>query len=273
MKKVGIIGCGAIGSTLAKAIDEGLIDGCFLIALYDVIIEKAKILSLSLNSKPFVSKSFNDFIEHESDIVVEAASQDAVRLFAERILGKGKDLMIMSVGALLDNELFSKILEHARINKRKVLIPSGAIAGLDGLKACKDKLTEVMLITKKNPKSLAGAPYFKEKGIRPEDINEPKVLYKGSARQAVKLFPANVNVAAILSLAGIGADMTKVVVIADPKLKENVHEIHVKGEFGEFNVIMKNKPHPANPKTSYIAVLSAIEMLKSYSSEGIRLGV
>jgi len=169
----------------------------------------------------------------------------------------------MSTGALIDDELFREISRIAKERGRKVYVPSGAIVGLDNIKAAAVRpIKEVTLTTRKPPQSFEGAPLIREKQIDLSSLEKPLLLFEGPAREAVKIFPKNVNVSASLSLAGIGPDRTKVRIIADPQAKSITHEIHVKGEFGEIRTQTFNKPFPANPKTSYIAALSAIATLR-----------
>ncbi len=265
--RVSILGCGAIGTTLASAIDNGEVGDTSIAGLFDGIMTKATILSDGLKSKPFVARDMDSLLKLDADLVVETASQDAIRSFGAKIVESGKDLMVMSVGALLDDDLHSRLFQLARSNKRKIIIPTGAIAGIDALKACSGRISGVKLVTRKRPEALAGAPFFETNKIDLSSIVQNTVLFDGSAVDAVKLFPSNVNVAAILSLAGIGKEQTKVVVIADPSIKTNSHEITVTGEFGEFRINMNNIPHPQNPSTSYLAVLSAIEAIRLYGSE------
>ena len=272
-KRVGIIGCGAIGSSIANAIDKGVVQGIELLVLFDQIVEKAEALSSQLKRRAEVAKTFEELMNDGLDLIVEAASQKAVKDYAIKILNGGVDLMIMSTGALLDKVLWEEINRACERRGRRVFVPSGAIAGIDGLRTAKlDIIHEVILTTKKSPKALAGAPFFDKASIKPEDIHKEKLLFEGTAQDAVKLFPTNINVAATLSLAGIGGSKTRVRVIADPKLDINIHEFEVKGSFGSMKVIMKNLPHPENPKTSYIAVLSAIETLRSALSSEARVG-
>jgi len=261
---VGLIGCGAIGTVLAQAIDHGLAGKSRLLVLFDDVSDNAFNLASSLSSKPRVAKTFDEFIANdEMRLVIEAASQKAVRRYATDVILNDKDLMIMSVGALIDKGLFSHVWSLVERSKRKVFIPSGAIAGLDGLKAAAlGRMEEVTLTTRKSPESLAGAPYFSQNNIDLENIKEPTVIYEGSALEACGMFPANVNVAASASLAGIGPEKTKVRVIVEPGLNRNVHEIAVKGDFGSFITRTENIPASNNPKTSYLAALSAIAALK-----------
>jgi aspartate dehydrogenase len=176
--------------------------------------------------------------------------------------------MIMSVGALLGNNLFERLKTVAKKNDRKVYLPSGAVAGIDAIKAAAlVGLDEVLLTTKKPPAGLKGAPYIEERGIDLENINEATLIYEGPAEEAVMFFPANVNVAAVLSLAGVGEKKTRVKIIADPAIHTNQHEIKVKGAFGQMTCLTKNLPCPDNPKTSYLAALSAIKTLEKISAE------
>lgn len=261
---VGLIGCGAISTVLAHAIDEGRAGDTRLAVVHDLLFEKSQKLVDRLSSKPRIAKTFDEFIKVQGfDLVIEAASQNAVRQYASKVLENGKDLMIMSVGALVDSDLTEEIRRSAHSTGKKIYIPSGAIVGIDGIKAAViGRINHVTLTTRKPPSGLIGAPYFKQSRISPNELKEPKVIYEGPASEACMLFPANVNVAATLSLAGIGLNKTKVRIVADPTIKRNVHEINVKGEFGELRVCTKNVPSPDNPKTSFLAVLSAIATLK-----------
>ena len=261
---VGLIGCGSIGTIIAEAIDRGRVGDVELVVVYDVIREHAERLVNKLSRKPVISESVEELIKREDiKLVVEAASQEAVRQYALKILDEGKDLMVMSTGALLDDKLYKQILDSAKKRGRKVYVPSGAIVGLDNIKsAALARIYEVTLTTRKPPSSFEGAPLIKNRKIDLNAIKKPTLLYEGTAREAVKLFPRNVNVAASLSLAGVGPDKIKVKIIADPGIKEIIHEIRVKGEFGELETRTINRPFPSNPQTSYIAALSAIATLK-----------
>ena len=270
---VGIIGCGAIGCSLAKAIDEGAIDGVKLSIIFDSSQQQMDNLLPQLKSRCLGAKTFSEFIETEDlDLVIEAASQEAAKQYSEEILESKKDLLILSVGALLDNEIYKKIIQTARRSGSQVFIASGAIAGVDAIKAAKRAgLEEVLLITRKNPKSFKNLN-FKSKKMGIGRLSEPTILYEGSALEAVKIFPANVNVAATLSLVGLGAKKTKVRIIADPRISENIHEIFCKGISGEIHITVKNLPHPNNPGSSYLAALSTLEMIKRLSSKDVIIG-
>lgn len=261
--KVGLLGCGSIGRTLAEALINDPSIGGRLVCAYDQNPDKSASLKSDLAPKLWIASSCEEFLRGPFDLLLECASQQAVRECAAAALRARKDLLILSVGALLDEALHASLLRTAAKLGRKIYLPSGAIGGLDLIGAAKEgKLSTVKLTTRKNPAALAGAPYFERHKLSWKDIREPTELYSGSAKQAVKLFPANVNVAASLSLAGLGGAATQVTVVADPALSVNVHEIEVKGDFGEAKLATRNVPHPANPKTSYLAALSAIAALR-----------
>ncbi len=267
--KVALIGCGTIGIEIARAIDSKEINGD-LIVIFDSIKESANKLARILDNKPKITESFDELLDYNIDIVVEAASQEALRSYARKILIK-YDLMAMSIGALLDEQLFNDLYTISLRYNTRLYLPTGAIAGIDAIKSVKNLIEYIEIITTKSPKSLNDAPYIRAEGIDLTNLDKPKVIYEGYAREAVKYFPANVNVSATLSLAGIGPDKTKVKIIADPNIDTNRHEIKAKGSFGEFIIRVDNIPSPNNPKTSYLAVLSAIECLKGISSN-IKIG-
>jgi aspartate dehydrogenase len=266
--KIGLVGCGAIGTEIAKAIDRGDISA-ELVAVSDRSSKCAEQLIRSLENKPVKA----DIIELAdlSDIVVEAASQSAVPVVAEAALRKGKSLMIMSVGAMADIELYREIRKLATDHGAKVYIPSGAISGLDGLKSASvGVIRKVTLTTTKNPANLEGAPYIEQNKINLGSLQEPTLVFEGKAADAVKAFPANVNVAATICLAARKGDV-RVRIIADPQIKVNRHEILAEGDFGRISTKVENVPSPKNPKTSYLAALSAIATLRSIV-EPIKIG-
>ncbi len=270
MIKVGIVGCGAIGEEICKAFDRGIINAT-LTALSDRDLGSAQEMADSLKHVKPKAMAIPELID-AVDLVVECASLSAVKEVAIPALKKGKAIMIMSVGALTDEGLLRQIRELACKNNCRVYLPSGAIVGLDGLKSASiAKIDSVTLTTRKSPASLEGAPYILQHKIDLSTLKKATILFEGSAEGAVKGFPSNVNVAATLSLAGIGAKRTKVRIIADPTLKRNVHEILMEGDFGRFETRVENVPSPNNPKTSYLAALSAIATLKNIA-EPIQIG-
>ncbi|MEM4188024.1 MAG: aspartate dehydrogenase [Candidatus Hadarchaeum sp.] len=271
--KVGLIGCGAIGAALARMIDSGEAGGVELGWVYDLKLERCRRLVSSLKTKPRILRRASEIYEDEDvGIVVEAASQEAVRQYSLGILRSGKDLVILSVGALSDEGLFHSLQTEARDLGRKIYIPSGAVVGIDGAKSSSlREIKEVRLTTRKPPCAFKNNEYLKSKGIKLSGLKAPKTIFSGTAREAVKLFPASVNVAATLSLAGVGFDRTLVRIVADPRIKRNIHEIRIRGEAGELLTRSFNVPFPDSPRTSYLAALSAARTLKNLS-ETVRVG-
>ncbi|MCS7120562.1 MAG: aspartate dehydrogenase [Nitrososphaerota archaeon] len=269
----GLIGCGSIGTVISRAIDEGKAGNIELVAVYDLIQKHAEKLVQSLSRKPVIARSADELFENINiHLIIEAASQEAVKQYAFKAVEKGKDLMVLSTGALLDDEFLANLTDLLRRKGKRLFIPSGAIVGVDNVKSATiGRVHEVTLITRKPPISFEGSAFIAKSKIDPSKIKEPIVLFDGSAREAVKLFPQNVNVSATLSLAGIGPDRTRVKIITDPNIKEITHEVYVKGDFGEFWTKTVNKPFPSNPRTSYVAALSAIAALKRIS-ENIVVG-
>jgi aspartate dehydrogenase len=178
----------------------------------------------------------------------------------------------MSVGALLDESIFDVLTEASKEFNKQIILPSGAIAGLDAIKSVRDELDSVTLTTTKNPNSLKSAKFFETSDIDLDKIEKLTVIFEGTANDAVKLFPANINVAALLSLVGLGSQKTKVKIIADPNTDKNTHQIEAKGKFGKMNYSIQNVPDTTNPKTSRLAILSSIETLRKYCSDGITIG-
>lgn len=276
-RNIAIIGCGAIGYEIAKSIDNESIPNGRVIALFDAEREKLDLLEKALTNKPdAIFDNFDDFITsavfNKIDFVIEAASIEAAQRYSVVLLEKGKDLMIMSTGSFSDSKFSKEILYHIRTSGRRVYLPSGAIGGADILRAVKDYVDDVVLITTKSINSIKGAPFFLSRGINPETIKTPTTIFDGTAEEAIKEFPSNVNVSALVSLAGIGFHKTKVRVIVDPNIETNQHEIKVKWKFGEFYIKVNNRPSPTNPKTSYLAVLSAIECLRTALINDIQIG-
>jgi len=244
--KLGIIGCGAIGTDVAIAADK--MEEIEKIFLYDIKKESGEKLNAKVKKSEI--KNVEDFLD-DVDVVFEAASQKAVSDYAEKILAAGKDIIIMSVGGLFNDNFRLKLENIAREKKCKIYLPSGAVCGIDGvLSASVEQIYEVTLVTTKPPKALGT-----KNGKR-------EVIFEGSARDAVKKFPKNINVAANLSIAGIGFDDTKVEIVVDPVATRNSHKILAHGKFGRLRAEVENMPNPNNPGSSYMASLSAIATLK-----------
>src|SRR5215203_3103756 len=243
-KKISIIGCGAIGSELAQNVDSNMAENVILLSLLDIRLENAQIVKSKLSqNSPRIFNNFDEFIKSDSfkdvELVVEAASQNAINSYLNQLILFKKDVLVMSV---------------------------------DAFKSVKNSISYVTLTTTKNPNSLKDSPFFKNNNLTVDSFKKRTLIFEGSAIEAVQNFPSNVNVAALLGLAGIGVEKTKVNVIADPSIRINKHEIKVIGKFGELIVRVKNIPSPTNPKTSYLAVLSVIECLRSITTKGIKYG-
>jgi aspartate dehydrogenase len=272
VRHVGLIGCGTIGRHLAQSIDSGSVPNAVLTSLFDMKRENAESLRVSLEKGCKVCSEFEEFLNSGIDLVVEAASQDAVMKFSKEVVSSGKDIMIMSVGALADSDAYAELVKIAAPSGASIFIPTGAIAGIDAIRSVRHLIQEVVLRTTKSPLALAGARFFSERGMKPETIKKKQVIYRGHVAEAVRLFPANVNVAAVLSIAGAGPEKTQVEVVADPDATTNKHEIEARGSFGEIRISVNNVPSPGNPKTSYLAILSAIECLRSVCNDSVRIG-
>ena len=268
--KVGIVGCGAIGSSLAKTIVKDFSKQTELVSLYDIDTKKSQALSrLVSKSKNLAAGGLRQLID-KSDLVIEAASARSSWAVAQDVLTKRRDIMLMSVGGIVSH--FRKLSSLAKKYNAKVYIPSGAISGIDALKAAKiGKIKKVILTTTKNPLSFKGVGYVEEKRIDLKRIKKDTVLFSGTAKDAVKYFPQNINVAAILSIAGLGEDKTEVKIIASPEINKNIHEIEIESEAARIFTRTENILHPDNPKTSYLAVLSAVATLKQIL-EPVRIG-
>jgi len=265
--KVGIIGCGAIGSEIVKVCVGSLKEKIELTALYDIDKERISNL-LKVVGKIAVANSIDDLFD-KSELIIEAASTKISEGIVKKAIETSKDAMIMSVGGLINSE---KLLKDAVEKNVKLYFPSGAISGIDALKAAKlSKIEKVTLTTKKPPRGLEGAPYLKEKNINVNNIKTEEVIFEGSALEAVKGFPKNVNVSSLLSLTGIGAKNTTVKIVTSPEFKTNTHKIEITGEFGKITTETQNVPSKKNPKTSALAFFSAIATLKGIT-ESVRLG-
>jgi aspartate dehydrogenase len=204
------------------------------------------------------------FLSEPLDLVVELAGQGAVQQHGEAVLRAGKDLLIISIGALSDDELFERLQRAAEENGSRLLLPSGAIGGLDAIGAgALGGLDEVTITTRKPPAALQTDTERDAWLASAQDA--PVLLYEGAAREAVKLYPANVNVAAALSLAGVGFDRTAIRIFADPTVTRNTHEVHAIGWFGELRFTIQNIP-TENPKTGRITALSVLKAIRNLRS-------
>jgi aspartate dehydrogenase len=243
MIRVGLLGCGNVGRIIAK---ERV--GVEIAAVHDRIPGRAEEVALLCGARAY--RTFPDFIDADLDIVVEAASVTAVREHAAEILSRGKDLVVLSVGALADRPFRDRLVALAREKRRRIHIPSGAILGLDNLKVGQiAPLRKLLLRTTKNPESLK---------IHAE---RRMMIFSGKANDCIREFPKNINVAVALGLAaGREADVE---IWIDPGVDRNIHEIEAAGDFGEVFIRVANVPSPDNPATSYLAALSILTLLRN----------
>jgi aspartate dehydrogenase len=264
-KRVGIVGLGAIGRKVCQALDDG-IAGLSLAGATARDRDRAEAFLRTLGSKPpFLTL---DALVDASDLVVEASTQAHLDEIAPRTLGRGRDLVVLSCGGLLGR---SDWVALAGKHGARILVPSGAIGGLDAVKgAAVGAITSVTMETRKPPRGLAGAPWIVERNIDLDAIRDDTVIFEGPATEACRAFPANVNVLAALSLAGVGPEKTRIRIHAVPGLARNQHRIVVEGEFGSLRVEIENVPSE-NPRTGKLSYLSTIALLRDLGAP-LRVG-
>lgn len=264
--RVALAGAGAIANVLIDGIARGSAGTARVTAIGRPDREAA---TVDLRARRQSAAAFADLerLPEYAALVVEAAGPDVVRRYAAGWLARGADVMVLSAGALVDPGFARELRAAARAHGRRILVPSGAIAGIDGIRAgALGGLRRLHLRTTKPPRGLAGAPHVVAHAIDLAALTAATTIFEGSVADAVRAFPSNVNVAAVLHLAGAGVEV-RVSVVADPAAETNVHEIEAAGDFGSFTVRLDNVPSPANPKTSALAPLSALAMLRRLSDE------
>jgi aspartate dehydrogenase len=263
--RVAVAGLGAIGLKVAEALDRG-IPGCVLAAVSANDRRKAA-ERLAHLARPVPVVGLAE-LEPLADIVVECAPAKVLAEIAEPFLRAGKVVIVLSAGALLVNE---HLIGLARQCGGQIVVPTGALLGLDAVTAAAEgEIRSVRMVTRKPVRGLDGAPYLAEHNIRIEDITEPVRIFSGTPREAATGFPANLNVAVALSLAGIGADRTTLDIWADPSLERNVHRIEVDADSASFSMSIENVPSD-NPKTGRITALSVISYLRKLGAP-LRVG-
>jgi aspartate dehydrogenase len=255
---------GAIGTAVARALLGGAVPGLQLTA---VAVRNAGSVADRLGAS-VPSLDFEGLAD-ACDIVVESLPRALFRSVAEPAIVKGRTFIPLSVGALLDE---GDLIETARTTGARILVPTGALLGLDAVKAAAEgHVTSVNMVTRKPPGGLAGAPYLLEHNINIEGLSEPLRVFAGSARDGARGFPANVNVAAALSLAGIGPDRTHMEIWADPGVTRNTHRIVVEADSARLTLMIENVPTEENPKTGRITALSVLTLLRGLVSP-LRVG-
>lgn len=263
--RLGLIGFGTIGQTLVQSLQE---DPSFeWVVVLEADEEARQRAARILPEGVTITDDIQTLFKARPEFVVEAASQEAVRAYAERILGDGISLMVLSTGAFADRALFERCVAQARKHQARVLVPTGAIAGLDAIRALAERpIYKAVLTTTKPPDSLQDAPYVRQQGLDLYQFTTVTQIFEGSPFEVVQAFPRNTNVALAFTLALEGRIEPTVRVQVDPTSRENVHELFVDGEVGCLQITVRNKPFPLNPKTSYLAALSAVRTLRDLLS-------
>jgi len=269
--RVGIIGGGSIARMLLQHIGARDLSDVEVVAIVGRS-EASRGKSLAVASGvPFVT-SVEALLARSPEVVIEAASHEAVRTFGPPLLGAGVALIVLSGGALADDALRETLERAAAQHGALLYVPSGGIGGLDALKAaCVAGVDEVTIAVTKPPPAWKGIPYVQRLGIDLDRLRAPVTLYEGPARAGVPHFPANVNIAAVLSLAGIGLDRTRLKAVADPNLAHNTHYIEIRGKSGNISIKLENVPSAENPKTALLACYSALAALKAMQTR-VRYG-
>lgn len=251
--KVGIAGIGAIGGAVAKALIDG-IDGFTLTAVSDPQSDK----DFGVPNVDFKTLAL------DCDLIIECLPAEIVPDLCDAVLPEHKDILFISAAALL---IYPHLLDRLQQSRSKAYLPSGALCGLDGVRAMKEMgIISSVIASTKPPKGFSGAPFIVENNIDVSQITEKTCIFEGNALDASKGFPANVNVAASLSFAGVGANNTRVEIWADPAAVGNAHEITVKSDYSTLKARIENMPDPANPKSSVLAAQSIVATLRNMNS-------
>ena len=254
--RIAIAGLGAIGLKISEALDRG-IPGCRLAAVSANDLDKAAARLAHLGHPPQVVPIAE--LEPLADIVIECAPASLLPAIAEPFLRAGKTALVLSAGAILLNE---HLIDLARKHGGQIVVPTGALLGLDAVAAAAEgEIHSVRMVTRKPARGLAGAPYLAEHDIRIEDITAPLRIFQGTPREAAIGFPANLNVAVALSLAGAGPDRTRLEIWADPGVTRNIHRVEVESDSARFSMSIENIPSE-NPRTGLITALSVIAYLR-----------
>ena len=269
--RVGLLGGGTIARLVLEKVRQGILPGVEVVVLAGRSAESPAAALAAEFAVPYVLGR-RGLERTRPDTVLEAASHAAVKEHLVPLLEAGMNVIVLSAGALVDDVLRDSAEAAARKSGALMYVPSGGIGGLDALKtACLGGAEEVSIQVAKPPAAWKGIAYVESRGFELDGLAAPITLFEGPAREGVPHFPQNVNIAAILSLGGIGVDRTRLKVVADPGLTLNTHTIEVSGRCGRFRVVLENVPAPENPKTSWLACYSALAALKALESR-VRYG-
>lgn len=262
MLKIGLIGFGAIGKEVARYITEKKAGD---VQLHAILVRTKEKYRNDKEPSVLICDDPAEFFALGLDIVIENAGHEAVYQYARKSLEAGSHFIVVSVGALADENMLQSLEKTAAQSNRKLIFPSAAIAGLDRIAAATmEEIEEITLVTSKPPNAWRGT--IAEDLVDLETIKEPDCIYEGTAKESAKMFPESTNVSASLALAGVGFDRTKVKVYVDPTLTRNTHQIFAKGYFGELEIRVQNTPSEANPKTGWIVAMSICKVLKNFTS-------
>lgn len=269
--RTALLGGGTIARLVLEQAREGALPGIEIVALAGRSASSPAAALAGEFSIAYLPRA-DALLSLRPDAVLEAASHDAVRQHLVTLLEAGIGVVVLSAGALADDELRASAEGAARRSGAVLYVPSGGIGGLDALKtACLGGVDEASIQVAKPPAAWKGIPYVERSGVALDHMTSAVTLFEGPAREGVPHFPQNVNIAAVLALAGIGMDRTRLKVVADPALTLNTHTIRVSGRCGRFTVVLENVPSPDNPKTSWLACYSGIAALKTMGS-AVRYG-
>jgi aspartate dehydrogenase len=269
--RTALLGAGTIARLVLQHLRHGDLPGIEVVGIGGRSTASRGAALAAAHALPFVVGG-GALLALRPQVVVEAASHEAVREHLVSFLEAGASVVVLSAGALADDRLREAAETAARRSGAQLYVPSGGIGGLDALKAaCVAGVEEVAIQVAKPPRAWKGIPFVEALGIDLDGMRQACTLYKGAAREGVPHFPQNVNIAAVLSLAGIGFDRTQLEVVADPALTHNTHTIRVAGRSGRFTVVLENVPAPDNPKTAWLACYSVLAALRSMAA-GVRYG-
>lgn len=252
--RIGMLGCGNIGTFLLQKLNETDTTEK-IVAIHSRNYEKTTAIAQKYNAQSY--ETIESFVEADLDLVIEVATIEVVKNTAISILKNDIPLIVSSIGAFSDDYFLKQVKQTSAQYNTNIYIPSGAVGGLDILQSANvlNGLQSVQLTTRKPAHSLQGA----------EEISAEKVVFEGPAKEAIALYPRNMNVAIAISLAGIGSKKTTVQLIADPNVEKNIHTIVAHGDFGHCSIEVSNEAMPQNLKTSYLAALSVLSSVKEQS--------
>lgn len=269
--RIGIIGGGTIARLFLTHIARGDLGDARVVAILGRAgSERSRVLAGEYDVA--LVATIDALIAERPAVVIEAASHESVQTHGESVLAAGIGLIVLSAGAMADDALRARLEAAAKRTGALLYVPSGGIGSLDAIKAAVIAgVDSITIQSSKPPRAWKGIDYVEQLGVDLDRLSAPYVLYDGPARAGVKHFPQNVNIAAVLSMAGIGFDRTRLVVIADPAIDRNTHVITTRGASGDIEITLRNVPAPDNPKTAWLACYSALAALKAMQSP-IRYG-